>query len=628
MIIKEYYIWCNLHYIWIYAVGTAVLNESRKKVPLENARLRGGRILSSYWRGPFRREKEIKSVCVGFLYYITVAESQFSVLSVGGGQCSSIQSSWVTCTFGSLAKLIGYLHTYGPHPHYSTLFLTCHLFTDKCHFITSFQYSQMASSSSSSSFSSFNSKSPPPLLPSRLSPQFTPIQEEHEVEGFSEERRQSRSTPSDKVLTPKQHQQHHPPTPIVNKNNGKWNQKKKRSESEEDGSVSCNKCRPHSRDKIFVLPFDHNNNNGHTNNKHSSLLASPNGIFRSIVSRLTRKSPMSSSAESVPTTGEEQWKMAVAELSHKLVQATRKRDEALLEASRLMHSMSELENKLNKLELYCHTLKSGLEECSSSSNASPLGIGKPQNDTVVRHFLLSVSEARSCVRLLSRSLTMQLRHMGSKVYEKVSFLLQPYDIKISFSKSPRTLLFYLEALLNTAFFEDFETVGFQKNACNRILNPMERCEASFASFNMLHGLTWEEVLSKGTRHFSEDFSRFCDRKMSEIVAMLGWNRAWPEPLLQAFFGASKSVWMLHLLANSVHPSLPILRVEKGVSFDSVYMEDMGGDRSSNLVPSIVRIMVTPGFYVYGSAIKCKVLCRYFTNNSNKEHKPSLTPITP
>jgi hypothetical protein len=320
---------------------------------------------------------------------------------------------------------------------------------------------------------------------------------------------------------------------------------------------------------------------------------------------------------------EEQWKMAVAELSHKLVHATRKRDEAIQEASRLMNSMSELEKKLNKLEIYCHTLKSGLEECNINTTTNVVGSSQKNfhhhvqdTDNVVQHFLVSVSEARSSVRLLSRSLTMQLRHTGNKVYEKVSLLLQPYDIKISFSKNPRSLLFYLEALLNKTFFEDFESIGFQKNGCNKILNPMERCESSFASFNMIHGLTWDEVLSKGTRHFSEDFSRFCDRKMSEIVAMLGWNRAWSEPLLQAFFVASKSVWMVHLLANSVHPSLSIFRVDKGVNFDSVYMEDMGGDKSSRLVPNMVRIMVAPGFYVYGSAVKCKVLCRYLTNSNN------------
>lgn len=470
--------------------------------------------------------------------------------------------------------------------------------------------------------SSSSSKSPP-LIPSRHSPQFTPIQEEHE---FDEYRSQSRRTTPTSASTPKHHH-HHPPTPININKNTKPNHKKKRSETElEDGSVSCNKCRPHSRDKIFILPFDHSNNSN-SNSKYSSLLQSPNGIFKSIVSKLTRKSPMSTSTTN---NNEEQWKMAVAELSHKLVHATRKRDEALQEASRLMNSMSELEKKLNKLEIYCHTLKSGLEECNiGSSNVvaqKNFHHHVQDNDNVVQHFLVAVSEARSSVRLLSRSLTMQLRHTGSKVYEKVSLLLQPYDIKISFSKNPRSLLFYLEALLNKTFFEDFESIGFQKNACNRILNPMERCESSFASFNMIHGLTWDEVLSKGTRHFSEDFSRFCDRKMSEIVAMLGWNRAWSEPLLQAFFVASKSVWMVHLLANSVHPSLQIFRVDKGVNFDSVYMEDMGGDKSSRLVPNMVRIMVAPGFYVYGSAVKCKVLCRYLTNNlSNNKQEKGLNP---
>lgn len=415
----------------------------------------------------------------------------------------------------------------------------------------------------------------------------------------------------------------HYPTPLHHpgdQKSGKYNSKKRQECGEEDGSVSCNKCRPHPREKISVVPLDNNNNNNGIN-KSSSFMASPNGIFKSIFHSLTRKSPKLMEMSSAR---EEQWKIAVAELSHKLMQATRKRDEALSEASRLKYSMAELEKKLNKLEIYCHSLRSGLEECSSNS---PYRAEKNQNtrqirnqdftvvnDKVIEQFLIYVSEARSSVRFLSRSLTMLLRHMGNKIYERISVLLQPYDIKISSSKSAKSILHYLEALLNKAFFEDFESAGFQKNATNQILNPIDRCEANFASFNVLKILTWEEVLSKGTRHFSEDFSRFCDRKMSEIVAMLGWNRAWPEPLLQAFFNASKSVWLVHLLANSVHPSLPIFRVDREVRFDSVYMEDMGGDRAWNLVPTMVRIMVSPGFYVYGNVIKCKVLCRYYNNN--------------
>ncbi|XP_028762581.1 IRK-interacting protein-like [Neltuma alba] len=438
------------------------------------------------------------------------------------------------------------------------------------------------------------------------------------------DRGQSRATPGvDQGLTPK----HHPSTPLPQTDKICRSNHKKRSESAwsvdgEDGSVLCSKCRPHSREKIIVVPMD---NNG--SNKQSPSLASPNGIFKFIFSPLTRKSPKST--EAMSTSREEQWKIALAELSNKLIQATRKRDEAISESSRLKYSMAELEKKLNRLEMYCHKLKSGLDECS---NNSPYRMAKTQNfheNDVVEHFMVAVSEARSSVRLLSRSLIMQLRHMGGKVHERVSLLLQAYDIKISFSNNSRSLLFYLEALLNKAFYEDFESVRFQKNASNFILNPEERCEVNFASFNMLHGLTWEEVLCKGTRHFSEEYSRFCDRKMSEIVAMLGWNRAWPEPLLQAFFGASKSVWLVHLLANSVHPSLPIFRVDKGVRFDPVYMEDMSGDKSNELVSSMVRIMISPGFYVSSGVVKCKVLCKNFSSNghyhSNVEDKGS-TPL--
>ncbi|XP_010276613.1 PREDICTED: IRK-interacting protein isoform X2 [Nelumbo nucifera] len=474
----------------------------------------------------------------------------------------------------------------------------------------------MASSSSSiSSLSSKASVSPPP--PPHHSPLFTPIRENEDEEEEEEQhhhyynRRTPTSHTTEQNVTSK-----HQPTPLhhhsMNNNAKPSSRKRPEANDEDDRSVSCNKCRPTSREKISVVPIDINGSNKHPN-------ASPNGLFRSIFLSLTRKSPRSSESSS-STAKEEQWKLVVADLSQKLIQATRKRDEALQEASRLKYSMSELEKKLNKLEIYCHNLKSGLEVCSNSPHLVPKNInpamvmsavkGLEHQDSVIESFLSSVSEARSSVRTLSRSLTLQLRQMGCRVYERISALLQPYDVKVSFSKNPRSIMFYLEALLNRAFYEDFESIGFQKSGSERILNPIQKCEANYASFTLLRGLTWDEVLNKGTRHFSEEFSRFCDRKMSEIVAMLGWNRAWPEPLLQAFFGAAKNVWLIHLLACSVHPALPVFRVDKGMRFDGVYMEDMGADKARKLVPAVVRIMVAPGFYVYSNVVKCKVLCRY------------------
>ncbi|KAJ8555658.1 hypothetical protein K7X08_013154 [Anisodus acutangulus] len=483
--------------------------------------------------------------------------------------------------------------------------------------------------SSSSSKSSISPRHPP---------LFTPIEEGNEEDEYSQGRSSYRAE-----TTPSEVEYRHHPTPLHSsktENKGKVSIKK-RQENDDNKGVLCNKCRPSNREKITVVPLDNNNNN------KSNSINSPHGgsgIFKSVLSTLVKKSPRSSSSSSVEvesstgggTTREENWKIAIAELSHKLTQATRKREEAILEASRLKFSMVELEKKLNKLEIYCHNLKSGLEVCSNNvmnNNKSPLNLQRVkfgEDDKVIEHFLVMVSEARSSVRILSRSMTLQLRQIGGKVYDRIALLLQPYDIKISISRNPRGLLVYLESLLHNAFYEDFESVGFQKSSCNQILNPIDRCEANFGLYNRLKDLTWEEVLSKGTRFYSEEFSKFCDRKMSEIVAMLGWNRAWTEPLLQAFFGASKAVWLVHLLANSLHPTLPIFRVDKEMKFDCKHMEDMGGDKAKKLVPNMVRIMVTPGFYVYDNVVKCKVLCRYNNNSSSIIHNEGndLKGLTP
>ncbi|KAI3787631.1 hypothetical protein L1987_42234 [Smallanthus sonchifolius] len=444
------------------------------------------------------------------------------------------------------------------------------------------------SSSSSSSISASLSPRPP----------FTPIQE-CEREGKEEDKCGSENNKTTSYYV-------HQPTPLHHQTTVK----KKRSESGDDRGVSCNRCRPNAREKFSVVPLDTTAAGRHSN-------ASPNGLLKSIFSSLVKKSPRSaSSSESLtpaPAT-EDQWKAAVAELSHKLIHATKKRDESVLEASRLKFSMAELEKKLNKLEIYCHNLKSGLDDCANKTAVKhePIKIGN--HDKVIEHFLVSVSESRSSMRHLSRSLTLQLPQIaGGKLYDRIQLL---YEIRVSASTNPRIVLLYLEAVLNRAFFEDFESPGFQKSGSEHILNPIRKCEENFKSFMRLKELSWEEVLNKGTKQFSEEFSKFCDRKMSEVVSMLGWTQAWPEPLLQAFFGASKAVWLVHLLANSVHPGLPIFRVDKGVRFDSVYMEDMGGDKVKKFVSPTVRVMVEPGFYIYGNVVKCKVICRYNNNHNN------------
>lgn len=275
-------------------------------------------------------------------------------------------------------------------------------------------------------------------------------------------------------------------------------------------SVSCNKCRPSSRDKISVVPLDANGRKRTSAAAYSPL---PNGLFKSLFSSLTgRKSPSAASAAetAADATGkEEQWKLAVAELSHKLLNAGRSRDEALVEAARLKVAVAGLEKKLDRLELYCRELRSGLDACADSNPQ----IGPVQSvaglTRVVEPFLLTVGEARGGVRQLSRVLAVQLRQAG-KVAERVAVLLQSPESKGGGGpiRQSRSLVFYLEALLNRTFYEDFEASGFQKGVSDPILSPVQRCESNLASHTLLKGLTWEEVLNKGTKHFSEDFSRY------------------------------------------------------------------------------------------------------------------------
>lgn len=97
-----------------------------------------------------------------------------------------------------------------------------------------------------------------------------------------------------------------------------------------------------------------------------------------------------------------------------------------------------------------------------------------------------------------------------------------------------------------------------------------------------------------------------------MVGSIGWApRVWPEHILRTFFSAAKSAWAVRLLARSVHPPVPILRIDQGTSFDSQFMEDVAMDETEFTQPVTVKLLVVPGFHIYTSnscVVKCKVLC--------------------
>jgi hypothetical protein len=307
--------------------------------------------------------------------------------------------------------------------------------------------------------------------------------------------------------------------------------------------------------------------------------ASPGAVIRSLFVSLTRRStprssPSASGGAGAGDAGDvEQWRLAAADLSRRLAAATRTRDEALEETTRLKHSLAELELKLSRLE-------ARVLPTPAAAAAFP-----------VDSFLRAVSTARAAVRNLARALSAHLR-------------------------SPSSPGPSLESFLNRAFHADFE---LDTDADVHTPDPAGRCQANLAAYHAIAVLTWEEVLLHGTKHYSDGLSRFCDAKMSEVVSSLGWARAraWPEPLLQAFFLAAKGVWGVRLLARSVHPPLPVVRAERGARFDPRFMEDAAASRAGRLEPASVKMMVAPGFHVYlagAGVVKCRVVCFYSSSN--------------
>ncbi|GAB2276981.1 hypothetical protein Dimus_011690 [Dionaea muscipula] len=321
-------------------------------------------------------------------------------------------------------------------------------------------------------------------------------------------------------------------------------------------------------------------------------------------------------------------------LKKELIEAIQKKDAAMKEAGQMKNSFGELREKLENLEAYCEELKRALRRQAAvavqpekkpqillidgSTNAtSDNSMMMPVTDEVmVEGFLQVVSEARLSVKYFCKALVAQIEEAAAdapQIVENLNLLLQPHKLSLSLNaaaKYSKAVLCHVEAIINQQLYPDFENCVFQRNGSAKLLDPRLDRQAQFSSFVALRNLSWNQVLKKGTKYYSEEFSKFCDQKMSCIITTLNWTRKWPEQLLQSFFVAAKCIWLLHLLAFSFYPPLMILRVEENRLFDGQYMEDVLEGKEKLQIPSRVKVMVMPGFYVQDRVLRCKVLCKY------------------
>ncbi|KAH0931430.1 hypothetical protein HID58_008547 [Brassica napus] len=302
----------------------------------------------------------------------------------------------------------------------------------------------------------------------------------------------------------------------------------------------------------------------------------------------------------------------IEKLKRELMEAKKSREAALTQVSEMKSSLGEFKEKLQYLESYCDGLKKALREAvSREKNSEMMPVSE---DVMVEGFLQIVSESRLSIKQFLKTLVTEIDEEDSNLISNINALLQPHNLSFT-SKHSKTIQYHLEAIISQSVHQDFENCVFQKNGKPKLLDQEQERQANFSSFASLRNLSWSEVLKKGTKYYSEEFSSFCDEKMSLIITRLKWTRPWSEEMLQAFFVAAKCVWLLHLLAFSFKPALGILRVEENREFETSYMEDMGADRDrqrslTSRGPAWVKVMVMPGFYVQDRVLRCKVLCRY------------------
>lgn len=399
---------------------------------------------------------------------------------------------------------------------------------------------------------------------------------------------------------------------------------------------SFNRCKPAT---ITTESEKVTKNSKHSNivvpltDSHSSLQSQPKNrrVMSWLFPKLRKKQKndnLSNQTESeeVSQTFKDLGILSIESLKRKLMEANEHRDAALTEVAEMKSSLGDLRYKLEYLESYCEELKKALRHATQAKDSQvveKLGNlpnrgksidGNGENlmpvseEVMVEGFLQMVSEARLSVKQFCKTLG-QIEETDSTLMDSLNLLLQPYKLSLK-SKYSKAVLYHLEAIINQSLYQDFENCVFQKNGSPKNLDPNQDRQAQFSSFVALRNLSWNEVSRKGTKYYSEEFSKFCDQKMSCIITTINWTATWPEHLLEAFFVAAKCIWLLHLLAFSFNPPLGILRVEENRNFDPHFMEDMFMDRQRSHRQSRVKIMVMPGFYVQDRVLRCKVLCRY------------------
>ncbi|CAN8254108.1 unnamed protein product [Cochlearia groenlandica] len=171
-------------------------------------------------------------------------------------------------------------------------------------------------------------------------------------------------------------------------------------------------------------------------------------------------------------------------------------------------------------------------------------------------------------------------------------------------------------------FRGFDGKGFGLNV------EEEECEMSCSDSSLRELM--QHVSSNPMELLDRDkdcaFSRFCDKKYHDLIhpnmeSSIFRNMDQTEAVISSwrslstfydsFVTMASSVWTLHKLALSFDPKVEIFRVESGVDFSIVFMENVSRRKqdkklSINLTRAKVGFTVVPGFKLGSTVIQSQV----------------------
>ena len=244
---------------------------------------------------------------------------------------------------------------------------------------------------------------------------------------------------------------------------------------------------------------------------------------------------------------------------------------------------------------------------------------------------MATMRARFSIRSFSKALIKQMEASGVAVLRQLAGL-EPGSVLAREEHA----VYALESRINRAFFHGFENDSFDESGVTRILDPAARRAARLSEFRGMKLTDPAHCVDPSHPDFHAPFRRFCRRKTKQLWSQFSWQILFRSPherhaFTSSFLEASKCVWLLHRLAFSVHPSLTILRVAKGLDIDPLYVDavpdlmtktkkkprhcpgnEMSAPPPLSLCPTCsrakVEFLIMPGFQAFDNKllVKCQV----------------------